>query len=200
MKSKFKLIIGLAILFVCLGVVYHIAFYGFKLSSCAYTDESLPIPESLKKSSFFLEKDIYLAKGEDKQICSPLLKDIKNELVRNEVIGNVTVGIKYFMNNRQTVESLSKGKTFTIEKIVTQTKHGLSTIDSGSGPFDFLILKDNNGVLYQVATVYLGGTPGKINLTYLDNDEKKALSFEYFNHILYGKYDFDWENSQKYVP
>ncbi len=183
-KRIFKLpkpFIGVALLFVFLYGTYHVAFYGFKLDRCVYTDEELAIPEELKNATILLEKNMYIAKGHDPDDCSPLLKDIKNQIVHTETIDNITVGARYFTERGLAVESFMKGKTFTLNKFVAVTKHGLSTIDSGPGPLYYLILTDERGVVYQIHTSDLGYDEREAYFSYSNNGARQGLlSWKWF--------------------
>ena len=55
-------------------------------------------------------------------------------------------------------------------------KHGITTIDSGSGPIHHLILKDSKGNFYQVATVSLGINKGDEFLKAVSASEEFLLN------------------------
>lgn len=179
--KKIKPLIGLAVLFVVFYGIYYGAYYGFRFPPCVYTDEEASIPEDLQNADILLEENVYLARGNDPDNCSPMLKSIKNEIVDTETIGNITVGEKYFTERGLTVEPLTSGKTFKLIKIVAVTKHGLSTIDSGSGPLYYLVLKDEQGIIYQIHTASLGSDEDEAFLSFSNNGVRQGmLSWEYF--------------------
>ena len=69
------------------------------------------------------------------------------------------------------MESLKKGALFHITDVVAVTKHGITTIDSGSGPIYYLILKDQNNILYHIATVSLGLNKKDLFLSFVDSSQ-----------------------------
>jgi len=184
-SSKFfqllKPFIGVAVLSVLLCGSYHIAFYGFKLVRCVYTDEELIIPAELKNAKILLEKNMYIAKGSDPDHCSPLLKDIKNQLVSNEAIDNTTDGMRYFTEKGLVVETQLKGKTFALNKFIVVTEQGLSAKVWGSGPFYYLVLIDEQGAAYQIHTAHLGLDENESYFSYSNNGVKQGmLSWRWF--------------------
>ncbi len=137
-------------------IIGHILIYGrFNLSNCIYTEKLLETPSELQNYYIKLEQDMYVAVGKNPSHCSDSFKNVSHEIINPEDIANTTVGKDYFINQGRTVSSLVSGQIFSIDKIVSQTQHGISTIDSGPGPIVYLILKDNRGVLYEIADVSL---------------------------------------------
>jgi hypothetical protein len=65
------------------------------------------------------------------------------------------------------VESLKKGLSFYVIDVVEITKHGFWTIDSGSGPSYYLILKDQNNILYKISTMALGSHEEDVFLSFV---------------------------------
>ena len=145
---------------------------------CPYTEESVAVPDFLKTATLVLEKDAYVAKGIDLESCSRgssrvrVLKDIAYQIVDSAAISNGTIGKKYYEQQGLTVDPLKSGKKFTIEQIIAQTKHGITTIDSGPGPIFYFILRDERGALYKVATVSLGMNRGEPYLAYYNNGKR----------------------------
>ena len=99
------------------------------------------------------------------------------------------------------MESLKKGVSFRVVDVVAVTKHGLTTIDSGSGPTYYLILKDQNNISYQIATVSLGLNKEDLFLSFVDSASTanpsaiKLLSPDSFDETA----DYEGENSLKYT-
>jgi hypothetical protein len=169
---------------IVLYILFHIAFYGFQLGSCEYTDEVVATPPELIGATIVVEKDQYLGRGYDSNNCASPLKEITNQVISSESINNVTIGRRYFEDRGLTVDFLKKGKKFQLVEIIAQTKHGLGTIDSGSGPIYFLILRDENGDLYQAATVDLSFDEKESSFAAYKNGSKVVnISWRYFEEF-----------------
>lgn len=153
LRRKILFLAGSALV---LAALFYFAIYGLRFPPCVYTNEITTTPPELVGTTVVLEKDQYIGRGLEKGQCGPLLRGIDNHIIDSEPINNLTIGRKYFESRGLTVGILSKGKRFRLERIVAQTKHGLSTIDSGPGPIYYLILSDDEGVLYEIATTFLG--------------------------------------------
>jgi len=180
-RRNLILVIGVV---VTLYVLFHVAFYGFQLDSCEYSNEIVTTPPELIGTTIVLEKDEYIGRGHDANNCAAPLSGITNEIIGDESINNVTIGQKYFESLGLTVETLKKGRSFQLVEIVAQTKHGLGTIDSGPGPIYYLTLRDENGGLYQVATVELGFDDKESFFGVYKNSTKVAnLSWNYFQNF-----------------
>lgn len=181
-----KIIFTVGFLFVLIGLFYF-AFYGFRFPPCEYTDEIVTTPPELIGATILLEKDQYVGRGREKRVCDPLLKEIENQIIDSESINNLTIGKRYFEGRGLTVEILRRGKQFHVEKVIAATKHGLSTIDSGPGPIYYLILRDEDGVVYKIATVFLGFDTKESYLgVYKGNVRVTELSSSYFRSF-YGR-------------
>lgn len=139
MKSKIIIILLLVIFALYLGG--HYVFYGSLTRNCIYTEKKLPVPEQLTKGMVVVAKDAYLAVGHDKNYaCLKYFGSIDRKIVGPATIYNLTIGKHYFTNKGLTVESLKKGALFQVTDVVAVTKHGITTIDSGSGPIYYIIL------------------------------------------------------------
>jgi len=155
MKSKTIVIILFIALILYLGMRY--AYYGSIISNCIYTEKSLPVPQQLTEGKIVVVKDAYVALGHDEEYsCLQNLGNIDRKIVGPEAINNITIGEKYFTAKGLTVKPLKKGTSFNLTEVIEVTKRGISTIDSGPGPIYYLILKDKNDNLYNIATVSLG--------------------------------------------
>jgi len=177
-------------------------YYGSLTRNCIYTENSLPVPEQLIRGEIVVARDAYLAIGHDRgHACLKSFGSIGREIVEPETINNITVGRKYFTSRGLAVESLKKGKTFRVVDVIAVTKHGLSTFDSGPGPIYYLILKDQNNLLYQIATVSLGLNKGDQFLSFKDPSQTDNTSFiKLLNTDSFdGTYDYQGENSLKYT-
>lgn len=147
----------------------HYVFFGSLTRNCIYTENKVSVPEQLAKGEIVIARDAYLAIGHDKNYaCLKNFGNIDREIVGAESINNLSIGRHYFTDRELTVESLKKGASFRVVDIIAVTKHGLSTIDSGPGPIYYLILKDRNDILYQIATVSLGLNKEDLFLSFID--------------------------------
>ena len=181
MNIKIPPFVGFFVVLVGIYVTYHIDQHGFTLSSCNYTAEAVSMPENLKNTTLTLERDTVVFRGKIIQNCDPLLANIENELVSASMVKRYELDgqLEYLAQDRST-ETIPYGKKFTIDQIVLQTKHGISTIDSGPGPIKYFVLKDETGQKYLVAGIYLGDrTDGTgVIFTYVDSDDNNLKILE----------------------
>jgi len=200
MKSK-----TIIVLLIVIGALYlggRYVYYGPLMRNCIYTENRLPVPEQLTKGEILVAKDAYLAIGIDKEYaCLKNFGSIDREIVGADSINNLTIGRHYFTDRGLTVESLKKGASFRVVDVVAVTKHGLSTIDSGPGPIYYLILKDQNNISYQIATVSLGLNKDDLFLSFVDSlspnntSSVNLLSPDSFDETA----DYEGGNSLKYT-
>lgn len=200
MKSKIIIVLLIVVFALYLGGRY--VYYGSLATNCIYTENQLPIPEQLTKGEFVVAKDAYLAVGRNREYgCLKNFSGIDREIIGPEVISNLTIGRRYFTDRGLTVESLKKGSSFHVTGVVALTKHGITTIDSGSGPIYYLVLKDKNNILYQVATVSLGLNKDDLFLSFVDSAQSgntssiKLLSLDSFKETV----DYEGGNTITYT-
>src|SRR3989344_4484047 len=200
MKSKTIIILLLITGALYLGGRY--VYYGSLTRNCIYTENKLPVPEQLIKGKIVIAKDAYLAVGIDKEYsCLKNFGSIDRKIVGPESINNLTVGRRYFTNKGLAIETLKIGASFRVADVIAVTKHGLTTIDSGSGPIYYLILKDQNNISYKIATVSLGPNKEDLFLSFIDSSQTtnsssiKLLSPDSFDETA----DYEGENSLKYT-
>ncbi len=170
--------------FFILALFFYFITYGFTFPPCPYTETVAETPPELVGATVQLDKDQWVGMGMRKGACGKFIKSIENHIINNESINNITVGKKYFEGRGLTVEVLARGEMFKVEKVVAKRNHSLlSRIFEGSSTIYYLILRDANGELYEVATVFLGGTnPGDEFMSVFDKDDNKiVLSHGYFS-------------------
>jgi len=176
MKTK-KVITLLFILFILLYLSVHFIWYGSIIRNCIYTEDILQVPQQLIDGKIVVAKDAYVGVGHDKDYsCLQNFDNIDREIINPKSIDDISVGRKYFINKGLKIESLKKNTTLTIVNVIAVTKHGLSAIDSGSGPIYFLILKDQNNILYKIATVSLGINKDDLFLSFVDSPDTNNSS------------------------
>jgi len=163
--TAFLLIVG--------GTVFQA---GCGIAGCAYTEEILPAPKALAEAKIIVSSKAYLAKGPSDYSCLSDFGRIKQEIVGPATIGNITIGEKYYTRTGRTVEALASGTEFRVAGVAKVKKHGVTAMDSGSGPFYFLILKDKNGLEYQISTVATGINDSDRFLMYIPDSEKPGES------------------------
>jgi hypothetical protein len=173
----------IGVLVLCCGVAYLLGWYtyfGSFTRGCIYTEQKLSIPEEFARGVVTVAKDAYVAVGQDTNelsyTCLPFMGSIQRELVGPDDIDNLTIGRKYFTDRGLAVEPVKKGTTFRVVDVMAVTKHGITTIDSGPGPIYFLILKDQNNLLYHIATVSLGINKQDLFLSFRDPSQPSSDS------------------------
>ncbi len=73
--------------------------------------------------------------------------------------------------------------------MVAKTKHGITTVDSGPGPIYYVILRDDQGDVYKVATVDLGFDASESFMSiYKENMKVGDLSSGYFRKFYRERY------------
>jgi hypothetical protein len=168
MKQKTIVILLVIVAVLYLGGRY--VYYGSFTRNCIYTEESFPVPEQLKTGTIVIAKAAYQGAGMDKEHgCLENFSGIDREIIAPESINNITIGKEYYTEKGIAVEPLNIGTAFRVVGMISVTKHGISTIDSGPGPIHYLILEDQGGRRYQIATVMLGINKTDLFLSYRDS-------------------------------
>lgn len=186
---KITKIIVLFFITVTLYFCGHYVLYGSFTRNCIYTEESLPVPEQISKGTLVVTKEVYVGTGQDPEnSCLKNLGTIGREIINSESIDNVTVGKRYYTDKGLAVEPLSLGTTFRVVGMLSIKKHGISTIDSGSGPINYLILEDRNGIKHQIATSGLGINSEDLFLTYSEPGQPRAMLLSPFYFDYDGKF------------
>jgi len=184
-KNKFSSLMIFTFIFVLLVLFAggRYLWYGSVTRTCVYTEEILPVPQQLAELDVVVVKRSYLAVGYNEDFsCLNKLGNIDREIVSADSINNITVGRRYFEEKGLKVESLHKGTRLKVVDVVAVTKHGVTTVDSGSGPLYYLILKDQNKAMYQVATVFLGISKKDLFLAVEDpSDLSDSSSISFLN-------------------
>lgn len=154
-----------------LGVRY--CYYGSLLSSCVYTEENQAVLPQLTNAKIRLIRPAAILRGTDKEYqCLAEMGAITNKLVE----AKHAIHYRYQIENMltETVDT-SSNLEFELVKMIAVKKHGIKTMDSGSGPIRHLILKDQNGVFYEVATVSLGLNAGDEYLKAITADGQEII-------------------------
>lgn len=132
------------------------SFWG-GVTNCPFTEDIPVPPDALVDSTIKLEStNVFVAKGKDRSRCSPILASVRNEIVSGETISSV--GEKYFNRLGTTIEPLPVNKTFTFEKVIAVSQHGLSAIDAGEGPLFYVLMRDERGVEHLLPEAYMNSS------------------------------------------
>ena len=173
MPSRKGKIIGLLCVVVVAYLVLHFIGYGSLTRNCSYTEEELTVPAELVGATFITTQPAYRASSVEPEYgCMQTMGHIPQELVAPETINNISVGRHYYTDKGRTVSDVPVGTTFTLVHVISVVKHGITTMDSGGGPLEHLLLADSAGNVYSIATVELGTNPSDrfIHLVTKDKD------------------------------
>lgn len=179
MKNKYSYLVTITFIVVLFGLfaLGRYLWYGSITRDCVYTEDVLPAPDQLVAWDVVAVKRAYLAVGYNQDFsCMDKMGSIDRQIVNAGSINNITVGRRYFEEKGLKVEPLDKGTRFKVVDVVAVTKHGMTTIDSGPGPLYFLILKDSNETLYQIATVSMGVSKDDLFLAVEDHSDMRDSS------------------------
>lgn len=165
-------------------LVIHVLLFSLVLKAvtCPYTEKVISAPKEILEAKIILFKPAFLAKGKTLEFaCLPILGTILNELVASDTIKYNGKEL-YEKKNQKIGELKARSKEFKLVQVLSLTKQGaLSTIDSGPGPFKFLILSDETGEKYQIATSALNESDDGYFLKFSSSKGEKQLTWNYFN-------------------
>lgn len=168
-----KRIFLICIIPIFLLLIARTCYYGAPFRSCVYTEKSFPLPESLTHAKAHFIREAAIVNGVDKNYeCLMELGKITNQIASLQdahISSYYTIDPKIIPVNEKSDLELEP------VKLISTMKHGLSTIDSGPGPIEFLVLKDKEGHLYKVAGVSLGINKGDEFLKIIKDDVETIL-------------------------
>jgi wobble nucleotide-excising tRNase len=143
-----KIILGVVGLII-VAIAARYSYYGSLDRSCVYTEEEKTVAPRFKTAKIRLFKQAVVISGPTEEYaCLPLINQFTNRIQEVQYARNEK-GDKTLIDEKSNLE-------FEIIKYISVTKHGITTMDSGKGPIDYLILKDQLGKFYRVAIVSLG--------------------------------------------
>lgn len=178
----------LVLVVVTAGLGWMYFMYGSIFSICIYTEKEIPIPKELLDGKIMFTKDIRQAigKGHDYGCLSKLGK-VTRELLPPDEINRKNIDLSLSYQGSVLQEIPTGTKIFHVVKIFEVTKRGISTIDSGSRPIYFLVLADEVGDQYWIATVslYENGGIGDRDIAELRIDS----NIYHFNRDSFQEYD-----------
>jgi hypothetical protein len=139
LRLKQVIVFVLVVLFVGLGLLGSIINFETGSFSCAFTEEELPIPESLIGSKIVFEKPTYFGKTPEKtHTCVSSYQGTDGvQMIWVEFIEDLTP-------NR-----IPDNKEFSIYKRIYVSCASISCMDGGLGG-DLLLLKDEQGIIYEI--------------------------------------------------
>ena len=142
-----KLIVSLFGLVLGVILILNISFYGSIknwLARCEYTEEIIK-NDYVGFNIIFTKSDKFNGYVlDERSICTTSLKDTTKSItnVKNK---------NHMMSTRDYDKyELDYDQAFTLINEVVVQKHGLSTIDSGSSPMVYLVIKDKEGTEYRI--------------------------------------------------
>lgn len=157
-------------------IIIGLAFFHYadSISNCAYTETELELAPEIAEARLKIIKGATQVHGKDKEYrCLKEMSQIENILVTPDSATNYKYQIENIKYDHLAPNS---DLEFTAIKLMSVSKHGLATIDSGKGPIQYLILKSQNGTLYSVATVSLGLNAGDEFLKAKTKDREFVLT------------------------
>lgn len=173
-----RLVIVLVVVgFVGLYALGHFVYYGSLTRNCIYTEKEVLVPEALLQGELVTTQKAYVLEGLEskEQSCSPHEAEISRQLLGPES------SLGYYAQNGNTVRAIGVGESFRVVGAFSQEKHGISTIDSGGGPYDILILQDTHGTTYTLPVVMSHGTNDSGDfLKFVSLDYSGMITFETF--------------------
>lgn len=134
----------------------RIIYYGSLTRSCIYTEKKVRIkPDVAESKLLFIGKGMIISEPYREFKCLAGFKDIKAQIVPYHVGPQRDDGSQIDPKYVTAVTADSKLQ-LSLVNILSVTKHGILTPDSGRAPIEHLILQDQDGLLYEIPTVYLG--------------------------------------------
>lgn len=178
-KMKKTIIIITVLSGLALFIGWHLVWFGSLTRNCIYTEEKIPVPILLSDGKLITTQKSFEVIGLESpdMSCSLIYSSIARELISTEN-SELYEGLKSV-----TVKEISAGKVFRVVDAFTQTKHGISTIDSGPGPIELLILEDEQGVQYFIPPGGFGVNPEGRFLKFISADKGQLLDSSAFYEV-----------------
>jgi len=146
-----KLPAKILFIFIPLGLVLWLLFFGFRIIPCVNKYNEVAIPEFLYNKQIILEKNSASVNKSTSIFCKWSGGPKTNEkIVFKEYV------IRNKIREGSYIAEIQKGKKFELIKIVEETSIGIGDISSG-GPIYYLVLKDEydkNYILFTSALDY----------------------------------------------
>lgn len=173
LQRKALLFAGLAILCVWLGLRF--IYFGSVSNNCIYTEKTLAMkPNVATAKVIFARPAAIVSEAYEPYKCLLGFASVKNQIMNSRYELRYDNGSAIDLKKITYVDSKSKIELQPV-RLVAVFKHGITTVDSGSGPITYLILKDQYDVQYQVPTVDLGINEGEEFLELQKMDGTKEL-------------------------
>ncbi len=176
------------LMIIILFSLYRFVNYGSVVRDCNYTTQDIAVPSEL--SSGYLQTTQPTTKITNfNDTCLDGVFSEGSKIVETKYASN------YKLNTGAEISDISVGTKFWIVGIKEVTKHGISTIDSGSGPTHNLILKDTEGKIYLLTTVGLGINDSDRFMSFIDKEGNSTIlgpdNFIDYNNFSSFKFELD---------
>ncbi|QDK45838.1 hypothetical protein DOM22_12095 [Bdellovibrio sp. ZAP7] len=149
MNKNLQKIVLAVVGIVIVAIAARYSYYGSLVRSCIYTEEEKTVAPRFKDAKIHLFRQAAVISGPTEEYaCLPLMNQFTNR-IQEVQYAHHDKGDKTLIDEKSNLE-------FSIVRYISVTKHGITTIDSGKGPIDYLILQDQLGKFYRVAVVSLG--------------------------------------------
>lgn len=147
--------------------------YGSLLPSCRYTEKVIPVPQALSEGIIQTTMTSYIALGEDKEYtCPSIIRSANNEIVSTQIMDDVSIGKGYYESRGRKVVPFSPDKKLHVTGISEITM--LKGATSGTHA-DYLIMTDEQGLVYKIATKNLGSDKNNLFLQFASPSRSQAL-------------------------
>lgn len=160
MKKKYKAGISLLTLIVVLFAGSRFVMYGSILRTCEYVATDISVPSELQTGGLVTTKESIRIHDYTAYSCAG------TEFTDTSSI--TEIGYAYIYKDNIT-SIIPEATTFKVAGIKEVTKHGIGTIDSGSGSLYFLILTDKKGDQYFVSPVNFGINDSDNFMSFVEN-------------------------------
>jgi hypothetical protein len=165
MKNKIRNLIWVIAAVLALQYCY----YGSLTRTCIYTEQELQLPAIFQNSKLeFIKKAAIVRTPAEEFKCLAQMSQIKNRIIGP---GDVTI----FKDQRVDSIDPEAGLELLPVKLIEVQKHGISTVDSGPGPLQYLIVKDQSGAFYQIFSAGIGVNAGDEFLKLTNSSGSKLL-------------------------
>jgi hypothetical protein len=157
-NRRFQILIGLVIALFAYGTVRWF-YYGSLTRSCIYTEEVKSLQGKYTDHEVLVTQAVSVIDEAPLEYqCLSILSSIKKQFRPTQFPLRNDDGSPM---DPSKVSHFDRSMKLKLVQLISVKKHGITTMDSGSGPIHTLILSDSNGTLYQVPHVFLGLNSGE---------------------------------------
>lgn len=152
--------------------------YGSLLATCRYNEKVIPVPSTLREGVIQTTMTSYIVLGEDKDYtCPSIIRSATNEIISTQIMDDVSIGKGYYESLGRKVVPFSPDKKLHVTGIseITILKGATSGTHS-----DYLILTDEQGLVYKIATKNLGSNKNNLFLQFTSPSRSQMLEYVNF--------------------